>query len=174
MSIMILKFPNSQVLTPFTPNKLYRHQSSYWWTKPLLLPWKLLRNLTKMVAKVRKLRFSKALVRIKSSNPKEKALDAAVSQPDQTVDPLASKTKAQDIRTFSLFLFVCFCCCCCCCFFFFCCRGMYDTLFMINESIFLLFPISSSYTLCDSLLQHMMLIGCHFNLSRINYHILLM
>ena len=94
MSIMILKFANSQVLTSFTPNKLHRHQSNCWWTKPLLLPWKLLRNLTKMVAKVRKLRFSKALVGIKSSNPKEKAPDAAVSQSDQTVDPLASKTKA--------------------------------------------------------------------------------
>ena len=63
---MILKFANSQVLTPLTPNKLHRHQSNRWWTKPLLLPWKLLRNLTKMVAKVRKLRISKALVRIKA------------------------------------------------------------------------------------------------------------
>ena len=56
-----------------------------------------------------------------SSDSKEKALDAAASQPNQTVDPLASKTKAQDMRTFLLFLFVCFHCCCCCCFFFFGC-----------------------------------------------------
>ena len=48
------------------PNKLQRHQSSHWWTKPLLLPLKLLRNLTKTVAKVRKPRISKAVVRIKA------------------------------------------------------------------------------------------------------------
>ena len=87
-----------------------------------------------------------------SSNSKEKAPDAVASQLGQTVDPLAPKTKALDIRTFLLFLFVYFHCCCCCFFFFFFGRGMYHTFFMINESIFLLFSISSLYTLWDSLL----------------------
>ena len=66
MSITILKFANSQVLTPLTSNKLHKHQSSHWWTKTLLLLWKLLRNLTKMVAKVKKPRISRVLVRIKA------------------------------------------------------------------------------------------------------------
>ena len=44
-----------------------------------------------------------------SSNPKEKAPDTATSQLGQTVDPVVSKTTAQDMRRFLLFLFV-FCC----------------------------------------------------------------
>ena len=46
-----------------------------------------------------------------SSDPKEKAQDAVASQPGQTVDSLTSKTKAKDMRTFLLFLFVFFRCC---------------------------------------------------------------
>ena len=113
-----------------------------------------------MVAKVRKPRISRDMDKDQSkkktsSNSKEKAPDAVASQLGQTVDPLAPKTKALDIRTFLLFLFVYFHCCCFVVVDFFCFffgRGMYHTFFMINESIFLLFSISSLYTLWDSLL----------------------
>ena len=44
-----------------------------------------------------------------SSDPKEKAPDTAAFQLGQTVDPVVSKTTAQDMRRFLLFLFV-FCC----------------------------------------------------------------
>ena len=54
---MILIFVSSQALTPLIPSKLQRRPKRHWWTKPLLLPWKLLRNQPKLVARNREPRF---------------------------------------------------------------------------------------------------------------------
>ena len=76
-----------------------------------------------------------------SFDPKEKALDAAASQLGQTVDPLTSSIcfLLLFIYLLLLLLLLLFK------------KGMYHTFFIINESIFLLFSISSSYTLWDLL-----------------------
>ena len=60
-----LKFINSQVPPPLTLNRPPKHLSSQWLTKPLLLPWKLLRIPTKAVAKERRLKTLKAWIKIK-------------------------------------------------------------------------------------------------------------
>ena len=74
-----------------------------------------------------------------SFDPKEKAPDAAASQPGQTVDPLTSF-----ICFLLLFIYYYY-------YYYYLKKGMYHTFFIINESIFLLFSISSSYTLWDLL-----------------------
>ena len=78
-----------------------------------------------------------------SFDPKEKAPDAAASQPGQTVNPLTSSIC---FMLFFIYLFIIIII-----IFFFKKKGMYHTFFIINESIFLLFSISSSYTLWDLL-----------------------
>ena len=82
-----------------------------------------------------------------SFDPKEKAPDAAASQPGQTVNPLTSSICF--LLFFYLFIYLLLLL-----FFFFKKKGMYHTFFIINESIFLLFSISSSYTLWDLLLMY--------------------
>ena len=75
-----------------------------------------------------------------SFDPKEKAPDADASLPGQTVDPLVSKTTAEDMRRFLLLLLVF-----CCVFFFL--KQCTIHFFIINEGIFILFSISSSCAL---------------------------
>ena len=75
-----------------------------------------------------------------SFDPKEKAPDAAASQPGQTVNPLTSSICF--LLFFYLFIYLLLLL-----LLLFLKKGMYHTFFIINESIFLLFSISSSYTL---------------------------
>ena len=79
-----------------------------------------------------------------SFDPKEKAPDAAASQPGQTVNPLTSSICF--LLFFYLFIYLLLLL-----LLLFLKKGMYHTFFIINESIFLLFSISSSYTLWDLL-----------------------
>ena len=74
-----------------------------------------------------------------SFDPKEKAPDAAASQPGQTVDPLTSF-----ICFLLLFIYYYY-------YYYYLKKGMYHTFFIINEGIFLLFSIFSLYALWDSL-----------------------
>ena len=67
-----------------------------------MLPWKFQKTPTKMVAKEKGQDKKK-----NSSDPTEKALDTVAPQLGQTVDPVVSKTKAQD-RGFLLLLFLMF------------------------------------------------------------------
>ena len=61
-----MKFASSQVLTPPTLNKPHMYLRSQRWTKPLLLPWKFQRTPTKMVAKERRLKLSRAWIKVKT------------------------------------------------------------------------------------------------------------
>ena len=117
-----------------------RHQSSRWWTK------------------VRKPRISKALVKIKA---RRKLLLILRRKPQMLLPPNPARllTRWPPKRKFRIlghfcyfYLFVFAVVVVVVFFFFFGCKGMYHTFFLINESIFLLFSISSPYTLWDSLL----------------------
>ena len=79
-----------------------------------------------------------------SFDPKEKAPDVVASQPGQTVNPLTSSICF--LLFFYLFIYLLLLL-----LLLFLKKGMYHTFFIINESIFLLFSISSSYTLWDLL-----------------------
>ena len=152
---------NSQVLTPLTLNRPLKHLSSQWLTKPLLLPWKFLRTPIKVVAKERRPKTLKALIKVKI----EKSLDTAASQLGQTVDPVISKQQFRIgdfsyFYLFSVFLFVLFCFFKECIIFsllsmktfFFCFIHLHNVRYEIH---------------CQS-----MMIFCHFNLNIINYRIL--
>ena len=57
--------PEIQVLTPFTLNKPLKYLRSQRQTKSLLLPWKLQKTPTKMLAKERRLKLSRARIKVK-------------------------------------------------------------------------------------------------------------
>ena len=62
---MIQKFASSQVLTPLTLNKPPKYLRSQRRTKSLLLPWKFQKTPTKMVAKERRLKLSRARIKVR-------------------------------------------------------------------------------------------------------------
>ena len=62
---MIQKFSNSQVLTLLTLNKPLKYPCSQRRTKSLLLLWKLQKTPTKMLAKERRLKLSRARLKVR-------------------------------------------------------------------------------------------------------------
>ena len=125
MFIMILKFANSQVLTPLNPGQATPAPEQSLVDQAPLAPLEVPKQSSQTGGQGKKAEDLKGMGKDQdkkktSSDPKEKAQDAVASQPGQTGDSLTSKTKAKDMRTFLLFLFVFFrCCFSCCCFFFF-------------------------------------------------------
>ena len=61
----IQKFASSQVLTPLTRNKPLKYLRNQRQTKSLLLPWKFQKTTTKMVAKERRLKLSRARIKVR-------------------------------------------------------------------------------------------------------------
>ena len=94
----IQKFASFQVLTPLTLNKPHRYLCSQRRTKSLLLPWKFQKTPTKMVAKEKRLKLSRARIKVRIRRKilliPHRAPDTIAPQLGQTVDLVAFKTKA--------------------------------------------------------------------------------
>ena len=152
---MIQKFASSQVLTPLTLDKPVKYLCSQRRTKSLLPLWKFQKTLTKMLAKERRLKLSRARIKVRIRRKilliPQRKLQILLSLSSAKLLTQGSPRRKPRLRGFYyfcmllllllLYFFFSFF------FFFFFCslflvKEMYHTFFIINEDIFLLFHMS--------------------------------
>ena len=165
---MTQKFASSQTLIPFSLNKQPRCLSYQKWTKSLLLLWKFQQTPTKILAKERRLKLSRARIRAKT---KRRTPPTPPRRPQTLLSLNPSTLLTQKFPRLKLRLGVfyrlqhIFCFCYVYCFFFF--NEMYQLLLLMKISFFCLICHYKYYEIdCLS-----MVIFCHFDLNRIYCHI---
>ena len=135
---------SSQVLTPLTLDKPLKYLRSQRRTKSLLLSWKFQKTPTKMMAKERRLKLSRARIKVRIRR-KILLIPQRKSQILLSLNPAKLLTQRSPRRKFRLggfyyFYMLSVVVFCLLLFFFF--KEMYHTFFIINEDIFLLFHTS--------------------------------
>ena len=136
----IQKFTSSQVLIFLTLNKPLKYLRSQRQTKSLLLPWKFQKTPTKMLAKEKRLKLSRARIKVRI---RRKILLIPQRKPQILLSLSSAKLLTQGsprrkLRLGGFTIFVCFLLFC----LLFLFKEMYHTFFIINEDIFLLFHTS--------------------------------